>query len=222
MSTNVILTGKISLFLQFIVGVLDAYALTLPRSRDVLLRDLLKVELGVQTIEFGFYAWMVRTWGSHGLQSIVQFRYYDWMLTTPTMLITLMAFLGASPDQSLQSFIRQHLDFIAQVVFLNLLMLLLGLGGEMGYIPQTQSVVLGFIPFFTYYALIYERFIRGKKLPSIKVKLFYYFFTIWSIYGIVALFPLVTKNIGYNILDLFSKNLVGVILSVMLLVKPVS
>jgi hypothetical protein len=43
---------------------------------------------------------------------------------------------------------------------------------------------------------------------------------IWSVYGIVALLPLTEKNVGYNILDLFSKNLVGVMLSVMLYFKP--
>jgi bacteriorhodopsin len=218
--SNVIWTGKLSLFLQLIVGILDTYALTLPRSKDILLRDLLKVELAVQSVEFGFYAWMVRTWGEYGLQSIVQFRYYDWMLTTPTMLITLMAFLGGSPNQTLISFIQEHSNFIIQVITLNLIMLILGLGGELGYMPQTQSVVLGFIPFFSYFAMIYKRFVQDKQLSVIQIRLFYYFFVIWSVYGIVALLPLTEKNVGYNILDLFSKNLVGVMLSVMLYFKP--
>ena len=39
--SNVILTGKFSLGVQFVVGALDTFALTLPRSRDILLRDLL-------------------------------------------------------------------------------------------------------------------------------------------------------------------------------------
>lgn len=221
-SSFVITSGKVSLGIQAIVGVLDAYALTLPRSRDVLLRDLLKVELAVQIVEFIFYAWMVQSWGKHDLQSIVRFRYYDWMITTPSMLITLMAYLGGSPSQTLISFVQEHLDFITAIISLNLNMLLLGLSGELRCVPQTQSVALGFIPFVIYFALIYKRFIHEKDLPETKIKLFYYFLGVWSIYGLVALLPAVSKNIGYNILDLFSKNLIGVVLSVLLISRPPS
>jgi bacteriorhodopsin len=215
--SNVILTGKISLGVQFVVGIFDFYALTLPRSKDVLLRDLVKLELVVQTVEFIFYSWMVRSWGKHGLQNIVQYRYYDWMITTPAMLITLMAFLGGSPTQSLESFVSEHSDFIIGITSLNFSMLLLGLGGELQCISQTRSVILGFIPFFIYFVLIYNRFIAEQPVASNKVLLFYFFFIIWSIYGVVALFPPNPKNTSYNILDLFSKNLLGVILSVLLI-----
>jgi len=220
--SNVILTGKISLGIQFVVGVLDLYALTLPRSKDVLLRDLVKLELVVQTVEFIFYSWMVRSWGKHELQNIVQYRYYDWMITTPAMLITLMAFLGGSPTQSLESFVSEHRDFVIGITSLNFSMLLLGLGGELQCISHTRSVILGFIPFFIYFALIYNRFIADQPVASNKVLLFYFFFIIWSIYGVVALLPPNPKNTSYNILDLFSKNLLGVILSVLLINRPES
>jgi bacteriorhodopsin len=222
MATNVILTGKISLGIQFLVGGVDIYALALPRPREVLLRDLLKVEVGVQMVEFIFYIWMVRQWKSiqKSLKRILQFRYIDWMITTPTMLITLMAFLGGSPQQSLLSFIQEHLNFIIYVLILNFFMLWIGLYGEWGHIPQTQSVLFGFIPFVLYYGMIYNRFIVQQNLPSLKLQLFYYFFIIWSLYGVMGLFPPISKNIGYNILDLFSKNIVGVILSVVLIRQP--
>ena len=227
MATNVIVTGKISLGIQFLIGGLDAYVLTLPRSSDVLLRDLLKVELGVQLVEFIFYVWMVHYMkqkkSKKTLKRILQFRYYDWMITTPTMLITLMAFLGGTPEQSLFSFIQQNLKFMSFILFLNFVMLWIGLQGEWGgCISQTQSVLYGFIPFIIYYGMIYRRFVYNKNLSSFKVQMFYYFFIIWSIYGFVGFFPPVFKNIGYNILDLFSKNVVGVVLSLMLLYRPSS
>lgn len=219
----VISTGKLSLAIQVIVGALDSYVLTLPRSREILLRDLLKVELVVQFIEFIFYAWMVRSWGSHSLERIVRFRYYDWMLTTPSMLITLMAFLGADETESLWTFVQKHSDFIASILSLNFSMLLLGLGGELQCVPQTKSVLLGFIPFLIYFAMIYHRFIyQQKNIQASRVQLYFYFFVIWSAYGLVALAPPTPKNVGYNILDLFSKNLVGVILSIMLFMRPAS
>lgn len=220
--SNVIFTGKVSLGIQFAVGMLDVYALTLPRSRDVLLRDLLKLELGIQTIEFVFYVWMVQSWGTHSLAGIVRYRYYDWMISTPTMLITLMAFLGADEDKPLSTFVNEHYSFIAQIVGLNLSMLLLGLAGEYDRLPQNYSVALGFIPFITYFGMIYQRFVHNKNLSTRKVQLFFYFFVIWSVYGIVALLPDEPKNIGYNILDLFSKNLLGVVLSVLIFLRPVS
>lgn len=220
--SSVIFTGKVSLGIQALVGALDVYALTLPRSQSVLLRDLLKLELGVQAIEFIFYAWMVQSWGDHSLERIVRFRYLDWMLTTPFMLITLMAFLGGSEDEPLWTFVQTHSDFITSVVSLNALMLVLGLSGEFQCVPQTQSVVLGFLPFFTYFAMIYSRFIYQKNIAPSRVQLFYYFFLIWTTYGMVALVPSEPKNIGYNILDLFSKNFLGVVLSVMLFVRPAS
>jgi|688.fasta_scaffold175491_2 bacteriorhodopsin len=218
--SNVVLTGKISLAIQFGVGVLDTFALSLPRSKNVLLRDLLKLELLVQVVEFVFYSWMVYTWGKYGLQNIIRFRYYDWMLTTPSMLVTLMAFLGASPSQTLGSFVAEHKDFITGIISLNFSMLLLGLSGEFQCVTQNQSVLLGFIPFVLYFGLIYNRFIADKNLPQTKVGLFYYYFMVWSLYGLVALLPPVPKNIGYNILDLFSKNLLGIVLSSMLISQP--
>ena len=233
MAANVIVTGKISLGIQFLIGGLDIYVLTLPRSREVLLRDLLKVEIGVQFVEFMFYVWMVRQWKSKkSLKRILQFRYIDWMITTPTMLITLMAFLGGTPQQSLLSFIQQHWNFIMYVLILNFFMLWLGLCGEWGTIPQHYAVLFGFIPFIIYFTMIYHRFVHNnplqqvkeikeiKQFSSFKVQMFYYFFIIWSIYGVMGFFPPIFKNIGYNILDLFSKNVLGVILSVMLLRRP--
>lgn len=165
---------------------------------------------------------MVQSWGSHNLERIVQFRYYDWMITTPTMLITLMAFLGASETESLWTFVERHLDFITSIISLNWLMLLLGLSGELKCVSQRRSVILGFIPLVTYFSMIYKRFIYQKNIPESKIRLFYYFFIVWSLYGIVALAPHGPKNIGYNILDLFSKNLLGVVLSVILLLRPES
>lgn len=218
MTSRVIFTGKISLGIQFLVGALDAFALTLPRPKAVLLRDMLKVELAVQSVEFMFYVWMVQSWGSYGLENIAQYRYYDWMITTPAMLITLMALLGGSPSQTLRSFVEEHAEFIATILSLNWMMLFFGIAGELKCVSQTRSVVLGFIPFMVYFARIYQKFVHGKNLPAFKVQIFVYFFVVWSLYGLFALFPPISKNVGYNILDLFAKNLFGVVLSIMVFI----
>jgi len=70
-----------------------------------------------------------------------------------------------------------------------------------------------------YYKIIYDNFVKDEKLDGLKddVKkeirvLFWYFFTFWGSYGLSAYMPYKEKNISYNILDLFSKNLFGVFL----------
>ena len=51
-------SGIASLLIQFIVGIIDYLAIHIEvTSTDELLKDLLRVELVVQTIEFIFYIW---------------------------------------------------------------------------------------------------------------------------------------------------------------------
>ena len=85
-------TGIFSLIVQFITAVVDFYVLSLaiPASFS-LLRELLVMELLVQIIESSFYIWMVSKFST--IKNITPFRYYDWMITTPTMLITFMFYL---------------------------------------------------------------------------------------------------------------------------------
>jgi hypothetical protein len=57
-----------------------------------ILKDLLIVEFAVQIIEFAFYIWLIYYFNKVS-KNITPFRYLDWMITTPLMLITLSAFL---------------------------------------------------------------------------------------------------------------------------------
>ena len=87
------ITGIISLLIQFIVGFIDYRASGLPWDpKDEILRDLLIVEVIVQVIEFLFYVWLIYYF-SKVSRNITPFRYIDWAITTPLMLITLSAFL---------------------------------------------------------------------------------------------------------------------------------
>jgi len=44
----------------------------------------------------------------------------------------------------------------------------------------------------------------------------------WSLYGIVGLLPYYIKNTIYNILDLFSKNFFGLLLSYLIITKSIT
>jgi bacteriorhodopsin len=95
-------------------------------------------------------------------------------------------------------------------------MLLFGLAGELNYIDYNTSIILGFIPFIFYFKLIYDKYLITNTENN-KIKLYWFFFIIWTIYGIVAFLPYKEKNIAYNILDLFSKNLFSVFLVIIIL-----
>jgi bacteriorhodopsin len=203
-------SGYISLIIQFITGLIDIWGLNIkvPEDKNIF-RDLLKVELSVQTVEFVFYSWMVTNFNK--IDNITPYRYIDWSFTTSPMLITLMAYLDESKKTNLYDFIVDNSTFIIQIVVLNLLMLLFGFIGELNYINYNTGLILGFIPFIYYFKLIYDKYIF-KGISQDKLILFWYFFIIWSLYGTVAFLPYNKKNTAYNILDLFAKNSFGLFL----------
>lgn len=210
-------TVYLSMFVQIATGILDAMALRLKvPSKTTLLRQALVLELVVQMIEGMFYIWLVFAI-QRGTSNITPKRYYDWFLTTPTMLFTLMVYLHhvKHPDkkQTLRQFAKKHEKVILQVVLLNALMLVSGYLGEMDILNKQWSVVLGFIPFILYYRIIYNEFVQDNPQGEI---FFWYFVVVWSIYGVAALLPYHTKNMMYNILDLFAKNFFGVYLAYLL------
>jgi hypothetical protein len=102
------------------------------------------------------------------------------------------------------------------VLILNWLMLLFGYLTEINVLPIMLGVVLGFIPFLIYYYIIYSKY---AILSHDGYKIFFYFLFFWSLYGVAALLPYHIKNMFYNILDLFSKNFVGLYLTYIIITK---
>ena len=204
-------TAYLSLLLQIVVGIIDFLALQIKVPEDkTLFKDLLKIELGVQIIEMIFYICLVFSFSN--IPNITPKRYYDWILTTPTMLITLMAFLDKGQYKGIADYINTHKYDIIKVISANMMMLILGLMGELGYIQYQLAIVLGFLPFLYYYNQIYNKYIKDKEQPALKKGLYWFFFVVWSLYGVAAFFPYILKNSFYNILDLFAKNATGLFL----------
>ena len=128
------LSGLISLIIQFIVGIIDYLAIKLKLDpKDEILKDLLKLEVVVQIVEFIFYMWLIYSF-KRVFKNITPFRYVDWFITTPLMLITLSAFLNHDGNKSnrLSGFLSDNSGSIAKIVGLNASMLLFGLIGELG------------------------------------------------------------------------------------------
>ena len=212
-------TGILSLIIQLNTGVVDIYALNLTiQPTFTLLHDLLLMELIVQVIEFSFYVWMISNFNA--IKNITPFRYYDWVLTTPTMLITFMFYLKFLSNQeqnikndSFLTELKNKWKVVLNVLLLNWGMLLSGYVGEQQLFSHVATTLVGFVPFLLMFYIIYKNFAvhtdQGRKL-------FWYFSIIWGIYGIAALLPYKIKNSMYHILDIFSKNFFGLFLSYVL------
>ena len=208
------ISGILSLMVQVLVGTIDYLTINIKvSSTDEILKDLLRVELFVQAIEFVFYLWLIYYF-SKVSHNITPFRYLDWAVTTPLMLITLSAFLnhdGSTPTR-LTDFISNHKGSMITIVLLNAAMLFFGLIGEFGYLNPYISTALGFIPFVLNFKYIKDTFLPSSE-DKTKNALFYWFVFSWSLYGVFAVMNYTTKNTGYNILDIFSKNFFGLFLA---------
>jgi bacteriorhodopsin len=210
-----------SLFVQIITGIFDYYVIRLNIPDNILiLRDLLIMELIVQIIEGTFYFWLA--FNIVSVSNITPNRYFDWYLTTPTMLVTLCVYLVYLKNDELQienrdsliKIVYDNLNVLVPILFLNFLMLTAGYMSELKQIPKIPGVLLGFIPFLIFFYLIYEYF---AKFSQAGTRLYIFFFVVWFIYGIAALMSYKIKNIMYNILDIFAKNFFGVYLGIVVL-----
>ena len=219
-------TLVISVVVQFLTGIIEmgaAFYVDVPRE-NYIIKQLLYLELVVQAIEGLFYIWLVYNFDS--VANVTPKRYIDWTITTPTMLTTLIFYLiylrykNDKIDTTKLDFFtlaNDNSSALSKILLLNWSMLFFGYLGEMKILSTLSGVLLGFVPFLMYYYAIYEKY--AVKSGDQGLKLFWYFFFFWSLYGVVALLPYNLKNALYNILDLFAKNFFGLFLSYILLLK---
>jgi hypothetical protein len=220
---SVYTTLLLSIIVQIITGIIEIIFLFIKvPSSFGFLKQMLLLEVIVQFIEGSFYVYWFYNFTN--ILNITPQRYFDWMFTTPTMLLTLIFYLiflqykdkNISHKLNFFELFNQEFYIIITVFILNWLMLLFGYLGEINIIPVLLGVFLGFIPFLIYYYIIYTKY---SILTNDGLKIFFYFFIIWSFYGIVAVLPYKIKNMCYNILDLFSKNFFGIFLSYLLFIN---
>jgi bacteriorhodopsin len=214
MKENVLLSLTVSLIIQWITLFINIFGLFQPLlAKDFVLKEILGLETLVQTIELAFYTW----YKSHIQDKIIdvtQFRYFDWLLTTPIMLFSTMGFykyLTYTDEKPLRllSFYKENSGSVLYILFMNFLMLLFGYLQELGLISLFSSTTLGFGALFASFFGIYQHFVASAP----KQFIFFFVLFVWSLYGIAAMFENHTKNTFYNILDIFAKNFYGVFLS---------
>ena len=143
-------------------------------------------------------------------------RYIDWVITTPAMLLSTIMFMnyqGKKEKNKLdeepvktKQFLTDNKDNIVKIFLYNLVMLTFGYLGEQNILSKFISIPIGFVFFFKTFELIYNNYAIHSNLG---VKLFYFMFIVWSLYGVAATFKPNEKNVSYNVLDIISKNFYG-------------
>ena len=214
---NVYTSLVTSIIIQIITGIIEFFSFFIKVPvKFLFLKQMMLLEIFVQIIEGYFYIyWLINF---NNILNVTPTRYFDWVITTPTMLINLIFYLiflhheenNTSDKLNFFTLFNKEFYTIITVLLLNWAMLLFGYLGEISAIPVLLGVALGFIPFLIYYYIIYKKY---ALLSNDGFKIFFYFFIFWSLYGIVAVLPYKIKNICYNILDLFSKNFFGLFLT---------
>jgi hypothetical protein len=203
------------------------------RPRDQILGEILTLETIVQVIEFCFYYWFSYIYRqSVDRTDIAKYRYYDWVFTTPIMLLNTVVFFEYNNRENFlepfQDELFQHescndtsltvIGFLTDernmwnVIWIgiyNFLMLLIGYLHEISVVDIWGSTIIGFIFLGLVFEKIYSEYATGS--PD-NMPLFWLMAVLWSLYGVAAALPPRYKNFMYNILDIFSKNFYGVYL----------
>jgi bacteriorhodopsin len=151
------------------------------------------------------------------LPQMASVRYFDWFITTPTMLLTTIIYFKYQEyiEKNIESplkfweFLKAHKKNILTIIISNFLMLLFGYLGEIKVIDMTTSLTLGFIFFGITFNTIYENYAKNSIESK---KLFNFILIVWGLYGIAAMLNPVNKNNMFNILDIFAKNFFGLYL----------
>jgi len=238
-------TFGLSWFVQVAVLVLSIVALCFPTTE--LLRVILWLELVVQIIEFVWYTWVAWRYSIKGLSTGVSVRYRDWVFSTPVMLCSIFLALAyfANPCTRSADVASEYWWVFVVLVFSDWAMLLIGWLIESRRFWRKRSerdralfLLVGFVPLCIPFAVMLgvER-LEWETEEGLWLLILTWI--LWAGYGLVAMFFVAPadggaaaegenlraetirrdqlKNGWYNILDMVSKNLMGVLIAIVAL-----
>jgi bacteriorhodopsin len=182
------------------------------RTQNPLVRHIFNLETAVSLVGGYFYSvfvGMIDDFKKRNVpfdwDAITKIRYLDWSITTPMMLLSLCLVLAKESKKVI------HLTTVLLVLFLNYVMLYVGYLGEIKVLNRNLACIGGFIPFVIMFYIIFKNYTVIDKGLS-KYYLFVIYIVTWSFYGLVYLLSDEYKNIAMNLLDCFSKCVVGLLL----------
>lgn len=176
------------------------------RTKSPEVRNILNLETCISIIAAYFYGKFVEQLNDKKVdyEKMNETRYTDWAITTPIMLLVLvLAFLYNSNGGKL------NFSTFVLILFFNYGMLAAGYLGEQEVIDKVPANIIGFVFFAALYYYIYAVFLQDNYNFDNMI-LYLAFFILWSGYGVLYFQDELTKNVGYNVLDLLSKCFVGI------------
>jgi bacteriorhodopsin len=185
------------------------------RTNNSQIRHVMNIETVISIVAAFFYYQFVqevKTAQEQGrpvnYKAMNETRYTDWFITTPLMLFSVAMTMEYNRGGQLKA-----LPFLGLIVA-NYAMMGLGYAGEINKIDHKVAMGTSFMFFFFMFAWLYWRFTKGG--PTINYIIFFIFFIVWSIYGVAYDLKEETKNIVFNVLDAFSKCIVGIFFWILL------
>jgi bacteriorhodopsin len=173
------------------------------RTNSANTRHIMNIETAVSLVAgivYGTFVEKIKQ-PTFNLKEIIPMRYMDWMITTPLILLAVVLFYNHGAN-------TVNYKCYLILIILNWLMLLFGYLGERRIISSMYGLIIGFI-FFALMLLYMFFFMIPKNAP---MAVFVIFSIIWTGYGVAYLLDEEAKNIAYNILDITSKAIFGVVL----------
>jgi bacteriorhodopsin len=197
-------TTNLSIIIQALSGVYTARTFGIKEPK--LLVQAVNLELFVTLIQFIFYTVLIR---NHHIETMAITRYYDWMITTPLMLVSMSTYFlyKGGEEGGMIDMLKKYKKQFTKIIIFNLIMLSAGYLGETGYISKELAFVIGTIAFIMTFTIIY------KEMNGAGKGIFNLIAGVWGLYGVAYMLPNVQKNVMYNALDLVSKNLFAVLLT---------
>ena len=197
-------TINLSIIIQALSGVYSARVFGIKEPK--LLVQAVNLEVIVTVIQFIFYISFIR---NHNIETMAVTRYYDWVITTPLMLVSMSTYFlyKGGEEGGMIDVIKKYKKQFSKIVVFNLLMLIAGYLGEIGYISKEMAFVIGTFAFIMTFTIIY------KEMNGAGQGIFNLITGVWGLYAVAYMLPSAQKNILYNGLDLVSKNLFAVLLT---------
>jgi bacteriorhodopsin len=182
------------------------------RTNNPTIRHIFNLETCISLVASYFYLLFLEridksntSGNSINWTEITELRYIDWSITTPFMLLSLLVVLAFNSKKIV------HMTLLLPVILLNYIMLFAGYLGEINYISRLTGMIIGFIAFFIMFFIIYANYMNSAFLFS-NALIYWLYFIVWSVYGIVYMYNQETKNIITNVLDCIAKCLIGIFL----------
>ena len=188
-------TVYLSLIIQIITGILQIHGLTYHfEKNEILLRDVLALETVVQIVEAIFYTYIAYSTSTIDTTLVTPMRYFDWAITTPTMLVSTIMFMEYTKQvekkvdteniQTGMQFIKENKENVTKIVVYNALMLLFGYLAETNSINKYIGNVAGFFFFGLTFYTVYSNYAYTNNTTTTNQILFNLMLVVFFMYGI--------------------------------------